>query len=128
MIWSLLADITLVFHGLFIVFVVLGGLLVLRWPRAAWVHLPCAVWGFLIEVMGWICPLTPLENRFRAMAGEWGYGGGYIETYLLPLIYPGALTRELQFLMGGLVLLINGAIYAWVLARRRRGTGPPGGV
>ena len=128
-IYRLLADATLVFHGLFIVFVVAGGLLVLRWPRVAWLHLPCAVWGFLIEVMGWICPLTPLENRFRRMAGQEGYGGGFIETYLLPLVYPGQLTREIQLLLGGLVLAVNVAVYLWVFRRRRaraRGNGEGG--
>ena len=121
MIYRLLADATLVFHGLFIVFVVAGGALALRWPRAAWVHLPCAVWGFLIEVMGWVCPLTPLENRLRAAAGERGYAGGFIETYLLPLIYPGSLTREIQLLLAAVVVVANVAIYAWVLTRRRTG-------
>lgn len=116
--YRLLADLTVVAHGLFIVFVVLGGLLVLRWPRVAWVHVPCAIWGVLIEITGWICPLTPLENRFRRLAGEGGYGGGFIETYLLPLIYPGGLTREVQLVMGGLVVVVNASVYGWIVLRR----------
>ncbi|HVS04348.1 MAG TPA: DUF2784 domain-containing protein, partial [Thermoanaerobaculia bacterium] len=75
----MLADATVVLHFLFVVFVVLGGLLVLRWPRLAWVHLPVAAWGVLIEWVGWICPLTPLENRLRALGGEAGYAGGFVE-------------------------------------------------
>ncbi|MGD2068091.1 MAG: DUF2784 domain-containing protein [Gemmatimonadota bacterium] len=116
--YRLLADLTVVAHGLFILFVVLGGLLVPRRPRIAWVHVPCAIWGFLVEVMGWVCPLTPLENRFRRLAGEGGYGGGFIETYLLPLIYPGGLTREVQLVMGGLVVMVNASVYGWILLRR----------
>ena len=129
MIYRFLADATVVVHGLFIVFVVLGGLLVVRWPRVAWLHLPCAAWGALIEFAGWICPLTPLENHFRRLAGQQGYPGGFIETYLIPLIYPGALTREIQIALGVGVIVVNAAAYGWVLARRRRGiTGGPGGA
>lgn len=116
----MLADATVVLHFLFVVFVVLGGLLVLRWPRLAWVHLPVAAWGVLIEWVGWICPLTPLENRLRALGGEAGYAGGFVERYLLPVLYPGALTREVQWALGGLVLAINLAVYLAVWRRHRR--------
>ncbi len=115
------ADLVVVLHFAFIVFVLLGGLLVLRWPRVAWLHLPAVAWGILIEWVGWICPLTPLENRLRRAAGEAGYGHGFVEQYLLPIIYPAGLTREVQFVLGAVVLALNLAIYLWVLrcARRR---------
>ena len=126
MIYRALADLTVVAHGLFIVFVVFGGLLVVRWPRVAWAHLPCAAWGALIEFRGWICPLTPLENHFRRLAGEGGYPGGFIETYLIPLIYPGAvLTREVQIGLGVGVVVVNLAAYGWVAWRRRVTPAPP---
>ncbi len=117
----LLADLLVVLHFLFIVFVVLGGLLALRDRRLAWIHLPVAAWGVLIETVGWICPLTPLENRLRLAAGQQGYPGGFVEHYLLPIVYPGGLTREIQYLLGGAVLAINILVYALVLRRRGRG-------
>lgn len=115
-----LADLVVVAHALFIVFVVAGGLLVLRWRRAAWVHLPAAVWGVLIEWAGWICPLTPLENSLRRAAGQAGYSGGFVERYLLPLIYPAGLTPTVQLGLGLVVLVVNVAIYALWWHRRRR--------
>ena len=120
MIYRALADAVLVIHLLFILFVLAGGLLVLRWPRLAWAHLPAVLWGAAIEFMGWICPLTPLENFFRQAAGEVGYGGGFIEHYLLPTLYPHALTREIQVAMGVAVLVLNLIVYAVVWRRRRR--------
>lgn len=114
--YGLLADAVLLLHLAFILFVVLGGFLVWRWPRLAWLHLPAAAWGALIEFGDWPCPLTPLENHLRALAGEAGYAGGFIEHYLLPLIYPEALTRELQVAFGLGVVAINLAAYA--LGRR----------
>ncbi|SOZ36495.1 DUF2784 domain-containing protein [Cupriavidus neocaledonicus] len=114
-----LADLVVIAHALFIVFVVAGGLLVLRWPRAAWVHLPAAVWGVLIEWAGWICPLTPLENALRRAAGQAGYSGGFVERYLLPLIYPAGLTPAVQLWLGLVVLVVNVAIYALWWRRRR---------
>ncbi|UDM50573.1 DUF2784 domain-containing protein [Cupriavidus sp. MP-37] len=114
-----LADLVVIAHALFIVFVVAGGLLVLRWPRAAWVHLPAAVWGVLIEWAGWICPLTPLENTLRRAAGQAGYSGGFVERYLLPLIYPAGLTPAVQLWLGMVVLVVNVAIYALWWRRRR---------
>ena len=106
------------FHFLFVLFVVLGGLLVLRWPWVAYLHLPAAVWGALIEFGGWVCPLTPLEQSLRRSAGDAGYSGGFIEHYILPLLYPSALTRHLQILLGVLVLALNLAIYGLLLRRR----------
>ena len=127
MLASLLADAVLVLHLLFILFVLGGGLLALRWPTVAWLHLPCAAWGALVELAGWICPLTPLESWLRTLAGESGDSGGFIEQHLLPLIYPGQLTREIQIGLGVAVLLLNGVVYA-VLVRRRHAPDPsPGG-
>lgn len=116
---GLLADAVLVVHFLFIVFVVGGGFLALRWPRLAWVHLPCAVWGAWIELAGWVCPLTPLENSLRRRAGEAGYEGGFIENYLLEVVYPAGLTREIQILLACVVVAVNAIAYALLLRRRR---------
>lgn len=118
--YSLLADAALVLHLAFIVFAAAGALLVLRWPRLAWLHLPCAAWSVVVMATGWICPLTPLESWLRERAGEGAIGGSFIEHYLLPLIYPAGLTRGLQFALGALVLALNVAGYGWVLARRSR--------
>lgn len=115
--YRLLADAVVVAHLLFILFVVFGGLLVLRWPRLALAHLPAACWGALIEIGGWICPLTPLENGLREAAGEAGYPGSFVSRYLLPVIYPAGLTRELQFVLAGVVVAVNLAVYAALLRR-----------
>lgn len=120
MTYSLLADIVLVLHLTFILFVVLGGLLVLRFPLVAIAHIPAALWGIFIELTGGICPLTPLENRLRHMAGETGYTGDFIEHYLMPVIYPHGLTREIQFVLAGVVIGINLAVYSWLIYRRKR--------
>lgn len=120
MIYRALADLVLVVHLLFVLFVVLGGLLVLRWPAVAWLHIPAAVWGVLIEYTGWICPLTPLENSFRARGGEAGYTGGFIEHYIQPLLYPAGLTRSTQVVLGSLALGLNLTAYAIVILRMRR--------
>lgn len=118
---SLLADAVLVLHLLFIVFVVSGALLLWRWPQVVWLHLPAALWGAFVEASGRICPLTPLENRLREAAGAEGYAGGFIEHYLLPLIYPAALTRDIQLMLGGAVVLINLLLYGvWLRGRHKR--------
>lgn len=119
--YGLLADLVVGVHFLFVLFVVFGGLLVLHRPALAWVHLPAAVWGALIEFAGWICPLTPLEKALRAREGGTGYEGGFVEHYVLPVLYPAALTRTVQVGLGLLVLLVNAAVY-WRLWRRRRAT------
>jgi len=119
MIHSALADLVLVVHFGFIVFVGLGGLLALRWPRAAFVHLPAALWGILIELFGWICPLTPIENSLRRSAGEAGYSGGFVEHYLLPIIYPGGLTRDVQLTLAAIVVAVNLVVYLVVWRRLR---------
>jgi hypothetical protein len=118
--YRLLADLVVGLHALFVVFVVIGGLLVLRWPRVAWAHLPAAVWGALIEFAGWICPLTPLEKWLRTREGGVGYEGDFVEHYLLPVLYPAGLTRAVQIGLGMLVLATNAAIYWYVWRRRRR--------
>jgi polyferredoxin len=118
--YRLLADLLVGLHFLFIVFVVAGGFLAWRWRRAAWVHLPVAAWGALIEFAGWVCPLTPLENQFRRAAGESGYAGGFIEHYLIPVIYPGGLTRGIQIGLGIAVIAVNLAAYGGLLRRSRR--------
>jgi hypothetical protein len=100
------------------VFVALGGLLALRWRWLPWVHLPAAAWGGFVELTGRICPLTPLENRLRRAAGRSGYEGDFIEHYLLPVIYPAGLTREIQLLLAALLLVLNIVIYAIVWSRR----------
>jgi hypothetical protein len=115
---SLLADLVVVAHFAFIAFAALGGLLVLRWPRAAWLHLPAVAWGIGIELSGGICPLTPLENRLRAAAGETGYAGGFIEHILLPVIYPPDLGRETQLSLAAALALANAALYLLVWRRR----------
>ncbi|WP_207885394.1 DUF2784 domain-containing protein [Pseudomonas sp. 30_B] len=107
MLARLAADAVVLLHLGFILFVLLGGLLVLRWPRLAWLHLPAAAWGMAVEFLHLYCPLTPLENHFRQAAGELGYDGGFIEHYLLPLIYPAGLTEAIQIGLGLVVLAIN---------------------
>lgn len=118
--YRLLADILVGVHLLFVVFVVAGGFLTWRWPRVAWIHVPVALWGALIEFAGWICPLTPLENSLRRAAGQAGFTGGFVEHYVIPVVYPGILTREIQVALGVAVIAINVIAYG-VLFRRLRG-------
>jgi hypothetical protein len=116
------ADLVVLAHLGFVVFVAAGGLLLLRWPRLLPVHLAAVLWGAVIELGGFICPLTPLENHLREIAGSHGYQGGFVEHYVLPVLYPAALTRPTQIALGCLVLGVNGLVYWWVLRRSRRGT------
>ena len=116
---ALLADLVVVIHFSFVLFVILGGLLVLRWPRLAYLHLPAATWGVLIEFAGWVCPLTPLEQSLRLKAGEQGYSGSFIEHYVLPLLYPSALTRTIQVALGIIVIAVNLGIYGYLIRTRR---------
>jgi hypothetical protein len=120
--WSLAADLVMLSHFAFTAFVALGGLLVLVRPRLAWLHLPALVYGILIELVGWVCPLTPLEWNLRARAGEAGIEGGFLERYLDPILYPADWER-LHVWLGILLLLFNLAVYSAVLIRRRRGAG-----
>jgi hypothetical protein len=119
----LLADATVAFHFLFIAFVVLGGLAVMRMPRVAWLHLPAVAWVVWLELTGAICPLTPLENALREQAGQAGYEGGFIDHYLMPVIYPAGLTPQMQTMLGIAVLVLNATVYAiaWRNWRKRAG-------
>jgi len=122
MLYGWLANLILLVHLAFIVFVALGGFLVLRWPRLAWLHLPCVAWGVMVELMGWTCPLTPWENHYRRLAGQTGYAGDFIQHYLLAAIYPEGLTRSVQIMLGLLLLLVNLAIYGLLWYRARSQT------
>jgi hypothetical protein len=115
---SLPADVVVVVHFAFVLFVIVGGLLVLRWPWLALLHVPAAIWGAWIEFTGGICPLTPLENALRARAGQAGYPGGFIEHYILPVLYPSALTRTVQIVFGAIVFAVNLSIYVYLVRLR----------
>lgn len=117
MLYSLLADIVVVLHFTFILFVIFGGLLVLKWRWCAWIHVPMVGWAALVEFLGWYCPLTPVENWLRVRGGLVGYEASFIEHYILPILYPATLTRDLQIALGVFVLCINGVIYAWLIHR-----------
>jgi len=121
--YGALADAVVAVHFLFVLFVLFGGLLVLRWRWVRWLHLPAAAWGALIEFAGWTCPLTPLEKWLRRQGNGAGYEGGFIEHYILPVLYPRALTRNTQLVLGLVVVLLNLFIY-WRVFRRR--PAPPG--
>jgi Protein of Unknown function (DUF2784) len=116
----MLADLVVVVHSLFVLFVVFGGLLVLRWWRVIYLHLPAVAWGAFIEFAGGICPLTPLENSLRRSAGLADYEGGFVEHYILPVLYPNGLTRNIQLVLGVIVIAINLAIYTLFVTRRRK--------
>lgn len=118
--FRLLADLVVLLHGAFILFVVAGAAVVWRWPRLAPLHLGCAAWGAWIELTGGLCPLTPLENHFRRLAGQSGYEGGFIAHYLIPLIYPSGLDARTQVVLGVAVIVINFVAYAILWRRRRR--------
>jgi hypothetical protein len=117
--YQIYADIVVVLHLAFVIFAVLGGLFAIRWRKAIFFHLPAAVWATLIEFAGWICPLTPLENWLRAKGGESGYAGEFVERYILPVLYPSDLTREIQIVLGTLVVAINVSIYGFIFLIRK---------
>ena len=119
--YPLLADLVLIVHLAFVVFVLCGGLIVLRWRWIVWLHLPAVAWGAVVEFTGWICPLTPLENWLRAQGAEVGDEQDFMARYLLPILYPGDLTRELQLLMGTVVVVLNVAVYCWLWRRQACG-------
>ena len=119
MTYRLLADIVVLLHLGFIAFAVLGGLLALRWRSALFFHVPTAVWGGFVEVTGRVCPLTPVENWLRHAAGGAGYDGGFIEHYLIPIVYPAGLTREVQLVLAALLLAANAIVYMLVWRRWR---------
>lgn len=115
MFFKVAANAVAIFHLAFITFVILGGLAVLKWPKLAWLHLPAAVWGVLIEFAGWYCPLTRWENHFLRRAGESGYSEGFVAHYIFAVIYPNGLTRGVEIFLGVVVLAINLAIYVKIL-------------
>lgn len=120
MLYRLLADAIVSFHLAFIIFAVFGGLLVCKWKRLAWLQVPAFLWAAFIEFGGWVCPLTPLENRVRELAGATAYHTDFVAHYLLPLLYPAGLTRNQQIFFGVLVLSFNVAVYGWLVRRERR--------
>jgi hypothetical protein len=120
MLYQVLADIVACVHAAFVAFVVLGGVLAIRWRRLVWLHVPAAIWGALIEFADWVCPLTPLENALRGRAGDAGYGDGFIQHYLLRALYPAGLTRGVQVALGTLVIVVNILAYVALLRRGRR--------
>ena len=119
MLWRMAADALVLVHLGLILFVLLGGLLLLRWPRLLWLHLPAVAWGIVVECLHLGCPLTPWENQLRRAAGQAGYDGGFIEHYLIPLIYPAGLTPQIQIGLGVIVVLVNLAVYTWLIWRWR---------
>lgn len=118
--YGVLADLVVVVHLVFIIFVLLGGLFVLKWKYFSMVHMPAVMWAACIEFQGWICPLTPLENWFRGKAGGVGYQDSFISHYLVPILYPIGLTRGWQIALGAFALCLNIAIYFWVWRVRTR--------
>ncbi len=119
MLYRIAADLLVILHLAFIVFVVLGGLLAFQWPRVPWLHLPAVVWGVLVELYGWLCPLTPWEQQLRLLAGENGYSGSFIAHYIMPVIYPPWLDPPTQLMLAVFVLTVNLLVYGALLARRR---------
>lgn len=125
MIYRAMADGVLILHLAFLLFVLLGGFAVHRWSRVAWLHVPAALWGILIEYAGWICPLTPLEVSLRRLGGQVGYAGGFIEHYVTAVLYPAGLTRRVQWMLATVALVVNLYAYARVIRRRRAHSAPP---
>jgi len=117
--FRLAADAVVLVHFAFVIFVIAGGFIVLRWPRGAWIHVPAAIWGAAIEFGGWVCPLTPLENFLRTAAGQAGYAGGFIEHYIVRILYPPGLTSALQIALGTLVVAANAVVYGIAFHRLR---------
>ncbi len=120
MIYRIAADAVVVVHAGFVAFVVLGGLLAYRWPRAVRVHLPAAIYGAAVEIGGWTCPLTPLENALRRRGGEGTYAGSFVEQHLVPLLYPGPLPGWGRWALAGVVVVVNAAVYGMLRARSGR--------
>ncbi len=119
-IYGMLADAVVIIHLAFIVFVMAGGLLTVVFPRIVWIHVPCVAWGILVELAGCVCPLTPLENLFRSMSGRDQYAGDFVIHFIEPVIYPQGLTREIQVVLAGLVIMVNAGMYGWLVFRKMR--------
>ncbi|MGQ0667235.1 MAG: DUF2784 domain-containing protein [Nitrospiraceae bacterium] len=120
MFYRLSADLVLLLHLGFVLFVLLGGFLLMKWSRLMWLHLLAVAWGAWVEFSGGICPLTPLENWLRTQAGEAGYAGDFVIRYLSSILYPDTLTHDLQVAFGALVLVVNLVIYGWLWRTRQR--------
>jgi hypothetical protein len=119
MLYRFLADWVVLCHLVFVLFAATGGLLALRWPVVVWIHVPAAVWGALIEFGGWVCPLTPLENWLRLRGNATAYSGGFIDHYIMPILYPSGLTRQIQIILGLAILVVNASIYGYMIVRQR---------
>ena len=124
MLYDLLATAIVLLHFSFVLFVVGGGLLLYKWPWLAWLHLPAVIWAALLEFNSWVCPLTPLEQQLRSAAGQAGYSGGFVDHYLLALLYPVGLDGNMQVILGSLVVVVNVLVYG-VLGWHRKGRRPP---
>jgi hypothetical protein len=122
--YQLLADLVVLVHVAFVVFAVLGGLLAARWRRLVWIHLPAVIWAVIVEFFGWVCPLTPLENWLRRRAGQAVYPSDFIAHYILPVLYPEELSREVQITLGAIVLLINLSVYTWIFGCKKTSRNP----
>jgi hypothetical protein len=120
--YGLLADVVVLLHLMFVLFVLVGGSLILKWPWIAWLHLPAAIWGAMVEFADWVCPLTPLENWLRAQGGDTSYSSDFISQYLLAALYPRYMTRDLQLLLGTVVVVLNTAVYWWFWHMHARDT------
>ena len=118
--YSFLADLVVLLHAFFVLFVLLGGILVFWKPVMAWFHIPAVLWGTGIEFLGWVCPLTPLENMLRTRGGDTGYATGFVEHYIMPVLYPAQLTRNMQIGFGLIVLGANLVIYIGLWKKIRR--------
>lgn len=117
MVYRMMADAVVVVHLIFVLYAIFGGLLVLRWRSTAFLHVPALLWGIVVEAQGWICPLTPLENRLRMAAGDAGYRGGFVENYLLPVLYPENLTRPDQVMLAIGLAAVNIVVYSIVIRK-----------
>jgi hypothetical protein len=118
--WSLLADGLVVIHFAFTAFVIFGGFLTWQWPRLIFAHLPALAWGIWVEVSATVCPLTPLENHLRHLAGQSGYSGGFLAHYLTAVLYPPGLTWHIQWVLAGMLLALNAIAYARLIRRSGR--------
>ena len=116
-----LADLVVLLHVCFVLFVIAGGFLVLWKSYIAWYHIPAVIWAASIEFLGWICPLTPLENMLRARGGDAGYATGFVDHYIMPILYPAALSRKMQIGLGLIVLGVNIAVYLILWQRSQKG-------
>jgi hypothetical protein len=121
MVYRLLSDFIVIAHFLYILFVITGALIALRWKKIIWLHIPAVIWGATVEYTGWICPLTPWETRFRMLAGEEVYHGDFIGNYILPVIYPEEVTRNIQIVLGTIVIIVNIMLYGIIINRSVKG-------